>query len=137
MSFSDPAPSGRNIPLLYRASGALFPSTKRPRADARGYLLSEGKAVAVGHCLPVVAEGLIPLIYRRAFFKHRATPMVIAPEEEGPSCYSCHDRDTQKASSLSKPRRSKTRLRIFRLSRMLFLLVRIQRSRMRIQQSSL
>jgi hypothetical protein len=24
---------------------------------------------------------LIPLIYRRAFFKHRATPIVIAPEE--------------------------------------------------------
>src|SRR3972149_11147597 len=135
MSFSDPAPSGRQIPFLYRASGALFPSAKRPRADARGYLLPEGKAVAVGHCLPVVAEGLIPLIYRRAFFKHRATPIVIALEE-GPNCYSCHDRDTQKASSLSKPRRSKTRLRIFRLSRMLFLLVRIQRSRMRIQQSS-
>ena len=46
--------------------------------------LSEGKAVAEGHRLPVVAEGLIPLIYRRAFFKHRATPPVIAPEE-GPA----------------------------------------------------
>jgi hypothetical protein len=41
-----------------------------------------GKAVAQGHCLPVVAKGLIPLIYRRAFFKHRATPLVIAPNEE-------------------------------------------------------
>src|SRR3990172_5564159 len=84
MLFSDPAPSGRKIPSLCRASGALFPSTKRPRADARGYLLAEGKAVAVGHCLPVVAEGLIPLIYRRAFFKHPATPIVIALEE-GPN----------------------------------------------------
>ena len=46
------------------------------------YNLTEGKAVAGGHCLPVVAEGLIPLIYGRAFFKHRATPIVIAPEEE-------------------------------------------------------
>src|SRR3972149_10337455 len=40
MSFSNPAPSGRKIPLLYRASGALFPSPKGPRADARGSLLS-------------------------------------------------------------------------------------------------
>jgi len=33
-----------------------------------------GKGQAGGQPLPVVAEGLIPLIYRRAFFKHRATP---------------------------------------------------------------
>jgi hypothetical protein len=35
---------------------------------------AEGKGQAGGQPLPVVAEGLIPLIYRRAFFKHRATP---------------------------------------------------------------
>jgi hypothetical protein len=33
----------------------------------------EGKAVA-GHRLPFVAAGLIPRIYRRAYFMHRATP---------------------------------------------------------------
>src|SRR3990172_2425343 len=40
VSLSDPAPSGRKIPLLYRASGALLPSTKRHRAEARAYVLS-------------------------------------------------------------------------------------------------
>lgn len=49
----------------------------QPRFD-----LTEGKAEAKGHRLPVVATGLIPRIYRRAFFKHRATPIVIAPNEE-------------------------------------------------------
>jgi hypothetical protein len=45
-----------------------------PRAYALGFPESEGKGQAEGQPLPVVAEGLIPLIYRRAFFKHRATP---------------------------------------------------------------
>src|SRR3989304_391749 len=39
MSFSDPAPWGQKIPSLCRPSGPLLPSTKSPRADARGYLL--------------------------------------------------------------------------------------------------
>ena len=34
----------------------------------------EGKAEAEGLYLPVVAMGLIPHIYRRACFTHRATP---------------------------------------------------------------
>ena len=34
----------------------------------------EGKAEGQAHRLPFVAEGAIPLIYRRASFMHRATP---------------------------------------------------------------
>ena len=46
------------------------------RGDAdREAILRVGKAEADGHRLPVVATGLVPRIYRRAFFKHRATPM--------------------------------------------------------------
>lgn len=56
--------------------------------------------MAKGHCLPVVAEGLIPLIYRRAFFKHRATPVVIAPEEES-AWYIYHARDEDRGHKKS------------------------------------
>ena len=39
-----------------------------------------GKREAIGHPLPVVAIGLIPYIYRRASFSHRAAPKEIAPQ---------------------------------------------------------
>ena len=56
---------------------------KHLSADALYTLVREGfakvgKGVA-SHSLPVVAGGLIPSIYRRAAFPHRATPGPDAP----------------------------------------------------------
>ena len=61
-----------------------------------------GKREAIGHPLPVVAIGLIPYIYRRASFSHRAAPKEIAPYGEQ------HYRSLtarQRSLQLSNPRR--------------------------------
>jgi len=46
----------------------------REAAGGRFFLIEVGKGQAEGQPLPVVAVGLIPHIYRRASFTHRATP---------------------------------------------------------------
>ena len=59
------------------ARGDSGPEGRRSQAPALaylGYILTVGKGQAKGQPLPVVAVGLIPHIYRRASFTHRATP---------------------------------------------------------------
>src|SRR5437762_3549383 len=65
--------------LYFALSGLIASGILHSQGVALGYCITVGKGQAGGQPLPVVAEGLIPLIYRRAFFKHRATPIVIAP----------------------------------------------------------
>ena len=73
--------SGEKIVAQGVSPGSTMPERQAPKGR-KNRLICQRVRQWQSHCLPVVAEGLIPLIYRRAFFKHRATPIVIAPNEE-------------------------------------------------------
>ena len=88
----------RKFELGYEATQSI----KICRIPYTRILTPVGKREAIGHPLPVVAIGLIPYIYRRASFSHRAAPKEIAPYGEQ------HYRSLtarQRSLQLSNPRR--------------------------------
>jgi len=70
---------GWRVPSRHPGSNAphaptLKGSNRNGSVEGCRSLVQVGKGQAGGQPLPVVAVGLIPHIYRRASFTHRATP---------------------------------------------------------------